>query len=81
MAYDNNMSGVLFRNNRKQEGSKAPDYNGKLEIDGTEYELAGWIRESKAGNKFLSIKAQLPRDRDIPEAQEPYQHSEGETPF
>ena len=55
--YNNDMSGVLFRNNK--EGNEArPDYRGKIEINGVEYTLAAWIRESKKdGSKFMSLKA------------------------
>ena len=45
--------GVFFKNTRKPEGSAQPDYRGKLNVEGTEYELAGWIREAKNGSKFL----------------------------
>lgn len=57
--YDNTNSGVLFTNDKKG-NEKAPDYKGKLNVDGKEYELAGWIRQGKNGN-FLSVKVQEPR--------------------
>lgn len=53
--YDNTNTGVLFKNDKKSD--KAPDYKGKIDIGGTEYNLAGWIRQSqKTGDKFLSLK-------------------------
>lgn len=55
--YDNNMRGVLFKNDQKGNES-APWYKGNIEIDGVKYELAAWLKESKAGNKFLSLKAE-----------------------
>lgn len=65
--YDNNMSGVLFRNDKKEAGSKQPDYRGKLEINGIEYELAAWIREAKgSGNKFMSLKVSVKNDQYQP---------------
>ena len=57
--YDNTNRGVLFRENEKK-SDKAPDYKGKLNVEGKEYELAGWIRVSKAGNKFLSVSVSEP---------------------
>lgn len=48
-------SGFLFKNDKKTE-EKQPDYTGKLNIDGTEYKLAGWLRDTKDGRKFLSLK-------------------------
>jgi hypothetical protein len=38
-------------------GDKLPDYRGTITIDGTEYELAGWIKKSKAGDSYLSLCA------------------------
>ena len=61
--YNNDMRGVLFRQDRKA-SEKAPDYTGNIEVNGHEYELSGWLRESKAGKKFLSLKVQEPRQRE-----------------
>ena len=59
MEYDKEKTGVLFSNN--QDGNeKRPYYKGKITFDGVEYELAAWVRESAKGNKFLSLKAELP---------------------
>lgn len=52
--YDNTNRGVLFRNDKK-DSDNHPDYTGKINIDGDEKRLAAWLRESKSGNKFLSI--------------------------
>lgn len=58
MAYEQkNNSGSLFRNDKKLT-EKQPDYNGTIKIDGKEYKLAAWLRESKSGQKYLSISAQ-----------------------
>ena len=57
--YDDTNRGVLFRE-REKRNDKAPDYKGKLNVEGKDYELAGWIRESKAGNKFLSVSISEP---------------------
>jgi uncharacterized protein (DUF736 family) len=57
MTYDNTNSGVLFRNEKQNE--KQPDYRGKVDINGTEYKLAGWVRKSKTnGDTFLSLKVE-----------------------
>ncbi len=51
-------SGILFRNDRKRDNPKAPDYQGSanIETDGetVEYRLSAWIKEGKKG-KFLSL--------------------------
>ena len=46
MEYDNNNSGVLFKNDRKEKDSH-PDYRGNIEVDGKEYYIKGWKKESK----------------------------------
>lgn len=52
--YDNNNTGALFKNDRK-EHDKQPDYTGSCEVDGVEYYMSAWIRESKNGKKFFSL--------------------------
>jgi hypothetical protein len=54
--YDNSNSGVLFRNDKK-ETENQPDYTGSWEDEnGREMWLSAWLRESKNGTKFFSIK-------------------------
>jgi hypothetical protein len=65
VAYDDNMRGVLFPNKKTSE--KSPDYTGKLNIDGKEWRLAAWRKESKAGNVFLSLKvSEFPTGKEEP---------------
>ena len=65
MEYDNTNSGVLFKN--ESENEKAPNYKGKINVAGKEYELAAWIRTGKSGQKFMSLKVQEPREKKPPE--------------
>lgn len=53
--YDNSNSGALFKND-KEGNEKRPDYRGTLDVDGVEYELSAWLRTSKKGVKFMSLK-------------------------
>lgn len=53
MAENKDMTGVLFRNDRK-ENDKHPDRKGSALIDGIEYWVAGWLKEGKNG-QFLSL--------------------------
>ncbi len=46
-------SGALFRNTDKADPKHA-DYNGSLNVDGTDYWINGWIKEGAKG-KFLSL--------------------------
>ena len=52
--YDNNMRGVLFKNDRK-DSDRHPDYKGNAEVDGVQYWLSAWIKEGKTGQKFMSL--------------------------
>ncbi len=46
--------GSLFKDEKKV-GSQ-PDYRGSVKIKGETYKLAGWVKDSKTGKKFLSLK-------------------------
>lgn len=50
----NDLSGALFRNDRKQRDNQ-PDHTGTCTIDGKEYYMSAWIKTSGSGNKFFSI--------------------------
>ena len=65
--YDNNMRGVLFKNDRK-ETDRHPDYKGSCEVDGAEMWIAAWIKEGRNG-KFMSLSF-TPKD-DAAEAPPP----------
>lgn len=52
--YDNNLSGVLFKND-KGNNEKRPDYKGSAEIEGVHYWVSSWIRDGAKG-KFMSMK-------------------------
>lgn len=55
MIYDKTNKGVLnFM--RKVEG-KQPQYKGKINIDGEEFSLAGWLRDGPFG-EFISLTIQ-----------------------
>ena len=70
MSYDNTNTGVLFKND-KDGNEKRPDYKGKLDVEGKEYEIAGWVRQSKKGTSFMSLSIQEPRQRHSQESKEP----------
>lgn len=62
--YDNTNSGVLFKND-KQGNEKRPDYTGKINVEGKDYQLSAWIKEGQKG-KFMSLSVQEPRQKDEP---------------
>lgn len=64
--YSNENTGVLFKN--ESDNEKAPNYKGKINVDGKEYELAAWVREAKSGKgKFMSLKVQEPKQKKAPQ--------------
>lgn len=52
--FDNTNRGSLFKNDKKTE-EKHPDMSGSINIDGTEYWISGWKKQSKQGANFLSL--------------------------
>lgn len=55
--YDRTNTGVLFKNEDKTKDTPTwADYQGNINVDGTEYFLNAWIKESKKdGSKFMSL--------------------------
>jgi len=51
--YDNTNKGAIFKNDRKQ-NERQPDYNGTINVEGKEYYISCWIKESQSGKKFFS---------------------------
>ncbi len=62
MSYDKTNTGILFKNDRKEEGSKQPDYTGTINVDGKELELAAWIRQGPKA-KFMSLSVKPKREQ------------------
>ncbi len=67
--YDNNLRGALFKNDRKEKDTH-PDYKGSCEIDGTEFWVSAWIKQSKAGAKFMSLSFEA-KEKKPPARQRP----------
>ena len=53
--FDNELRGVLFKNDRRREGKKDPHYTGSCEVGGMEYWMAGWKKKSKDGDVYVSL--------------------------
>jgi uncharacterized protein (DUF736 family) len=59
--YDNTNTGTLFRDD-KRTNDRAPEFTGTLNVEGKEYRIAAWVKEStKTGKKFFSLKVEEPR--------------------
>lgn len=53
---------ALFRNNYKQQDNH-PDYKGNGKTpDGSELDIAAWIRKDKNGNSYFSVKVSPKRE-------------------
>lgn len=72
MAYDNTNTGALFKA-KERATEKHPEYTGSINIEGREYWLAGWVKESKSGQKFFSL-AVKPKDAKPAPKPEPARH-------
>lgn len=73
MAYDNTNSGLLAKNQRKEQDNH-PDYTGSINVDGQDYWLSAWVKEGREGSKLegqkyfsLSVKPKdAPQQRRAP---------------
>jgi hypothetical protein len=63
--YDNNLSGVLFKND-KEGNEKRPDYKGSAEIEGVQYWVSAWVRDGAKG-KFMSMKYERKDKQSAPQ--------------
>ena len=72
--------GSFFRNDKKPEGSKQPDYRGDLMLDGTLMEIAGWIKEGKNG-KWMSLSVKPKEEREAKPAAKPARGVDADIPF
>lgn len=53
--YDNTNTGALFKNNRRTTPTQ-PEWNGNANIEGREFWVNAWVKESKKdGSKFFSF--------------------------
>lgn len=60
MSYDNTNKGTLGRNDRATSDSH-PSHKGSINIEGVEYWLSAWVKESARGKFFsLSVKPKDP---------------------
>lgn len=48
------LSGILFKNDRKREGKQDADYQGSCTINGVSYWMSAWLKDGAKG-KFMSF--------------------------
>ena len=64
--YDNNMTGIISRNDRKEKETHA-DIKGKCEIEGKKYYIDGWQKQRKDGSgSFYSLSFKPVDGANIP---------------
>lgn len=51
------LSGVLFPN--KKMADRQPDCRGSVRVNGVDYEVAGWKRQSRSGISYVSLALQV----------------------
>lgn len=59
--FSNENRGTLFTNDKKEQDNH-PDFNGSLNVGGTEYWISGWKKKSKEGKGFLSLSVKVKQD-------------------
>lgn len=62
--FDNTNRGALFKNHKKE--GKQPDYRGVINVDGVDKEIAGWLKQSKKGETFMSLSVSEPFKKQEP---------------
>lgn len=63
MAYEmREGSGSLFRADKKSES--APDYEGKVMLAEREWRIAGWLKTTPGGKKWMSLRVEPPRTKE-----------------
>lgn len=62
--YDNTNSGALFKNKDKDEAHPNwADYQGSINVDGTDYWINAWLKKSKKGENYMSLSVKPKGER------------------
>lgn len=68
--------GTLHKND-KEDNPARPDYRGDLMLNGAMYAVSGWLKESKSGTKWMSLKVEPKRERQSASKHD----ADGDIPF
>jgi uncharacterized protein (DUF736 family) len=60
------ISAAIYKNDKKGDNPKSPDYSGPATVDGQEKRIVGWISKDKNGKSFISVRIndKLPQQQD-----------------
>jgi hypothetical protein len=79
MEYDNTNKAVIFKNDQKG-NEKAPSYKGTINVEGKDYEISLWVKESEKAGKYFQGSIQVKQPKES--ASTPSQNSnEDDLPF
>lgn len=72
--------GNLFKSDQKGNAA-APGYRGSIMLGGTEYEIAGWVKDGAKG-KFFSLSGKVKQEYVKPQApRSDFSETGSEIPF
>jgi uncharacterized protein (DUF736 family) len=58
---------TLFRNEKKQEGDKRPDYNGSgIDLSGQDCWISAWVKRSEGKKPFFSVRIEAKEAKAAP---------------
>ena len=69
MEYDNTNAGAIFKN--ETASGNQPTYRGKINVDGIDKQIAMWVKQTKDGKPFFSVKISEPYNAELPTTQVP----------
>jgi uncharacterized protein (DUF736 family) len=52
-------SGAIFKNDKKTADNQ-PDYRGKINVEGKEFEISLWVKTAQSGVKYMSAAIKEP---------------------
>jgi uncharacterized protein (DUF736 family) len=61
--YDNTNRGAAYR--RDNANPKAPQWSGKINVEGKDFEISAWEKTSKNGDVFLSLSVKEPWKKGV----------------
>jgi hypothetical protein len=72
-------TGAIFKNDKKQ--GNQPDYRGKGNFNGLEFDMALWLKESSKGTKYFSCSFSEPYVNESPKQVHTQIIDEDDLPF